>query len=257
MEWDDYAETWDADEKVHDYAEQAYAALSARLADSQFELSGRRVLDFGCGTGSMTLQLAPNAGEVIALDASAKMIEVLEDKLAQNSVKNVSSLCGDLEQGFAHEKLEQPFSLIVASSVCAFVDDYPKRVCKDDELRACGIDAEIADGIYGNVDAMRRIETLTIRGSRVSRPIISRIGGRVFRDPRVMERCIVERRIVVGSVTSDDVHRCIVDGRIVDGCIVDGCIVDGCIVDGCIVDGCIVDGCIVDGCIVDGCTSLV
>jgi trans-aconitate methyltransferase len=43
---------------------------------SHFELDGTgRLLDLGCGPGTLTLRLAPHFAEVVAIDADAKMIE--------------------------------------------------------------------------------------------------------------------------------------------------------------------------------------
>ena len=39
-----------------------------------------RVLDFGCGTGLLTEKIAPLVNEIVAIDSSPKMIEVLRKK---------------------------------------------------------------------------------------------------------------------------------------------------------------------------------
>ncbi|MDE3270866.1 class I SAM-dependent DNA methyltransferase [Pseudoalteromonas sp. G4] len=115
--WDEYADGWDTNEDVMLYAENAFKSLR------QFtNLSGMRVLDFGCGTGLLTEKIAQSAADVIAIDTSAKMIDVLNAK----SLTNVTALSLELSE---HEIKNNPllregFDLIVASSVCAFVPDY-------------------------------------------------------------------------------------------------------------------------------------
>ncbi len=44
--------------------------------------SGLKVLDVGCGTGSLSIALAPHFGKVIGIDPDAKMLDLAND-LAQ------------------------------------------------------------------------------------------------------------------------------------------------------------------------------
>ena len=71
--WDEYATGWDSNEAVIAYADNAYHALKNTV-----ELEGRRIFDFGCGTGLLTERLANRASSVVGLDPSQKMILVLE-----------------------------------------------------------------------------------------------------------------------------------------------------------------------------------
>ncbi|ATD01495.1 class I SAM-dependent DNA methyltransferase [Pseudoalteromonas spongiae] len=115
--WDEYADGWDNNQDVVLYAENAFKSLTQYT-----ELNGLRVLDFGCGTGLLTEKVAKQAAEIIAIDTSAKMIDVLNAK----SLTNVRTLCCELSE---HEIKNNPlltegFDLIIASSVCAFVPNY-------------------------------------------------------------------------------------------------------------------------------------
>lgn len=56
-----------------------------------------RVLDCGCGTGLVTLRLAPHVGPVLALDSSAGMVAVFERKLREAAHPNVCVRCGGIE----------------------------------------------------------------------------------------------------------------------------------------------------------------
>ena len=76
--WDDCAPSWDEDELVREYSEKAFSSLLNKLRDPLSTAS--RILDFGCGTGLLTeciLKHFPSL-QVVALDASPKMIEVVE-----------------------------------------------------------------------------------------------------------------------------------------------------------------------------------
>jgi 2-polyprenyl-3-methyl-5-hydroxy-6-metoxy-1,4-benzoquinol methylase len=134
--WDDRAAGWDANEDVRTYAELAFRSLTGALAPFLPSLSGRRVLDFGCGTGLLSERLAPLCAEIVAVDSSAKMIEVLRDKLLHSSLENVVPL--QIEIGPAaileHSELTKKFDLILASSVCSFLPHYETTLCDLSQL---------------------------------------------------------------------------------------------------------------------------
>lgn len=119
--WDDYANGWDSNASVIAYAEKAYQSLIDRI-----EIENCRALDFGCGTGLLSSKLAEQAGTVVSIDPSEKMIDVLNEKCIENVSTITSELNQDLIDG--HELLTPKFDLIVASSVLAFVPDYPDTV---------------------------------------------------------------------------------------------------------------------------------
>ncbi|MBL4594330.1 MAG: methyltransferase domain-containing protein [Flavobacteriales bacterium] len=119
--WDDYAEDWDANSDVIDYAQKAFDSLCPVI-----DLDGLRVLDFGCGTGLLTEKIATLAATVLAIDSSSKMIEVLSDK----RLTNVNVLAYDITDKAHGAKpiLAAEFDLIVASSVFSFVPNYEQTL---------------------------------------------------------------------------------------------------------------------------------
>ncbi len=56
------------------------------------------VADLGAGEGAFALLLAQSAKRVIAVDSSAKMVEVGRDQALRNGVENVEYRIGDMEQ---------------------------------------------------------------------------------------------------------------------------------------------------------------
>jgi len=56
------------------------------------------IADLGAGEGAFALLLAQRATKVIAVDTSAKMIEVGREQALRNSVKNVEYRLGDMEE---------------------------------------------------------------------------------------------------------------------------------------------------------------
>ena len=114
-EWDDYAQDWDTDSSVQLYAKNAFEQL-IKITN----IDGLSILDFGCGTGSLTQLLSPNASHIVALDGSPEMIKQLDNK----ALGNVSTVAAFLTADNL-DALHGPFDLIVASSVCSFLPDYP------------------------------------------------------------------------------------------------------------------------------------
>ena len=56
------------------------------------------IADLGAGEGAFALQLAARARKVIAVDASAKMIEVGRELAARHGIKNIDYRLGDMEE---------------------------------------------------------------------------------------------------------------------------------------------------------------
>ena len=117
IDWNTHAAGWDDDPDVQHYAREALTSLR-----SQMDPDRLHILDFGCGTGLLTVDLAQTAAHVIALDPAEKMIGVLAHKGLNNVTTFNATLSAELidrEPAFA-----APFDLVTAASVCAFLPDY-------------------------------------------------------------------------------------------------------------------------------------
>jgi ubiquinone/menaquinone biosynthesis C-methylase UbiE/DNA-binding HxlR family transcriptional regulator len=69
------------------------------LAEALLRLMAPMVIaDLGAGEGAFALQLAARARKVIAVDASAKMIEVGRELAARHGIKNIDYRLGDMEE---------------------------------------------------------------------------------------------------------------------------------------------------------------
>lgn len=123
MSWDECAANWDEDPAVRAYADAAFGSLQDFLTAQGRRLQGARVLDFGCGTGQLSEKLAAAGAEVVAVDASEKMIEVLVRKVAERGLARIRPLAAVVDDTLI--EAEDPFDLVVCSSVCAFLEDYP------------------------------------------------------------------------------------------------------------------------------------
>ncbi len=67
--------------------------MLSRLPD---DLTGKRVLDAGCGTGAMTEILAARGAEVVAIDISPQLIDIAAKRLPEELAHRVTFQSGDM-----------------------------------------------------------------------------------------------------------------------------------------------------------------
>lgn len=82
--------------------------------------SGDTVLEFGCGTGSTALRLAPHVARMIATDISAEMIAIAREKAAAQGCANVDFRRAPLIDGAV---AESGLDAVLAYSVLHLVAD--------------------------------------------------------------------------------------------------------------------------------------
>ena len=90
--------------------------LAKDVADAIVRLGGVHptmdVLDFGCGTGLLTLQLQPQVRSITGVDSSRGMLEILNGKISGRKLANARAVLCDLENGGA---LPGKYDLVVSS----------------------------------------------------------------------------------------------------------------------------------------------
>ena len=74
------------------------AGFEVRLIERFVSLAGKRVLEIGCGDGRLTLQYAPIASSVMAIDPDRPSIEEAADQQAASGVRNVDFHVGSIER---------------------------------------------------------------------------------------------------------------------------------------------------------------
>lgn len=89
------------------------------------------ILDYGCATGSMVIELADIVKEAHGIDISSKMIDIARGKADERKIKNID---------FAHatifdERLEkESFDLILALSILHLVEDSTRVMDRINQL---------------------------------------------------------------------------------------------------------------------------
>ncbi len=116
--FDPVAAQWDSNPGRGDVARAVGAAI-LRAVPVQPDW---RALDYGAGTGLLTLNLLPSVRSILALDSSAGMLEQLAQKLAAAGIKNVEARKWDLE---AAAYPEGGFDLVASSMTLHHLRDVP------------------------------------------------------------------------------------------------------------------------------------
>ncbi len=94
--FDARAAAWDASPHRRKLAREIVLAMEAA---GVFRNGVETALDFGCGTGLLTLELAARVGRVTGLDTSPGMLAELDAKIVRAGLANVDTLQADLGRG--------------------------------------------------------------------------------------------------------------------------------------------------------------
>lgn len=128
------AETFDASEQVQLLSKAVGKAMNQHLA-----LDGKKVLDFGAGTGLVCSHIAPRVASITAVDISESMLSVLVEKEALKQC--VTPKCHDL----LAEPLDERFELIVSAMAMHHVEDTKRLLERFYEHLDVGGEIAIAD----------------------------------------------------------------------------------------------------------------
>jgi 2-polyprenyl-3-methyl-5-hydroxy-6-metoxy-1,4-benzoquinol methylase len=83
---------------------------------------GKRVLDYGCATGSISLGIADKVKEVQGIDISSRMIDIAVRKAGERNIKNAYFR----ESTIFAEKLEkESFDIILALNILHLLENSP------------------------------------------------------------------------------------------------------------------------------------
>ena len=140
------AAQWDANPGRVKLANDVADSIIREMAPTQ----DMDVLDFGCGTGLVTLRLQPLVRTITGADSSEGMLGVLEGKVASQGLTNVRTQHVDFEKG---GRVHGAFHLIVSSMTLHHVPDPAALFRQWQDLlvpggRVCFADLDAEDGSF-------------------------------------------------------------------------------------------------------------
>ncbi|MFZ1728909.1 MAG: class I SAM-dependent methyltransferase [Bacteroidota bacterium] len=145
-EFDAKAKTWDEDPTRVERARVVAEALRARIPLTE----EMRVLEYGCGTGLLGLELLPSVGHMTLADTSEGMLDVLREKLRLLPEANAEALRLDL---ITDPLPDERYDLIVTLLTLHHIDDTEgilrkfRALCSDSGM-LCVIDLDREDGSF-------------------------------------------------------------------------------------------------------------
>lgn len=112
------AKTWDENPfRVKLAADVAHAMIDTIPLAPEMD-----VLDFGCGTGLLTLQLQPHVQSITGIDSSEGMLAILNEKIHYGNILNVKTRQIDLDRG---DVLTGQYNLIISSMTLHHIRNVP------------------------------------------------------------------------------------------------------------------------------------
>ncbi len=129
---------WDKRSKNYDkrYKKKNYSLYKKTIDSARSLLTNSDVvLDFACGTGEISLDIAPHVQKVLGIDISKKMIALANKKVRERQIDNASFSQID---AFDQRLERNSFSAILAFHVFHLVDDASKVLTRLNDLLAPG-----------------------------------------------------------------------------------------------------------------------
>jgi 2-polyprenyl-3-methyl-5-hydroxy-6-metoxy-1,4-benzoquinol methylase len=122
MDFNEHAATWDNEPRRVKLANDVASAILKEVALSP-EID---VLDFGCGTGLLTLRLQPAVRTITGADTSDAMLEILASKIQDRNLEDVRTMLLDHDV----DTLSGTYHLVVSNMTLHHVEDVPRLLTR-------------------------------------------------------------------------------------------------------------------------------
>ena len=108
------------------------------------------ILDFGCGSGLLTIELSPFVNTIIGSDSSKGMLNVLNEKIELQNINNIKTELLDIENG---DVLDGKYSVVVSAMTLHHIKNTQKLLEQFYNILFSGghiaiADLEIEDGKF-------------------------------------------------------------------------------------------------------------
>jgi len=121
--FDTVAHTWDSNPLFLKRAEAFVKEIDSYIAGKK-NLTG---LEFGAGTGLLSVELRNYFTEIVMIDSSKEMLVVADKKLKEANIQHITPLFLDLEHS---DYTEKTFDVIYSQMVMHHVDDVEQIIAK-------------------------------------------------------------------------------------------------------------------------------
>ncbi len=109
-QFDDRAKEWDQN-TVRTELSRVFAETIQKTVPLASEME---LLEFGCGTGSVSMQLVTLVRSIQMVDTSTGMLDVVRQKIEQNGIRNMEPFCGDIfDLDLGANRLDLIYALMV------------------------------------------------------------------------------------------------------------------------------------------------
>jgi|LGOV01.1.fsa_nt_gb ubiquinone/menaquinone biosynthesis C-methylase UbiE len=118
--YEEFAQVYDELMKEIDYSQWTdYLQRLFLNADSEI----KSILEFGCGTGTITCNLAEKGFDLTAVDLSEGMLTVADEKADAKNLKNIQFYLGDMSNFQIEEKFDAVISCCDSVNYLSSLDD--------------------------------------------------------------------------------------------------------------------------------------
>ncbi len=141
--FDEAARNWEENPRRVELA----AAVARSIRDNIPLSRNMTCMEYGCGTGLVSMLLAPYLGHITAVDTSEQMLKVLEGKLsARDGINNISTYQLDLtKNNFPNDLFREGLDLIFSSMTLHHVGPVEKLLLRFYQLLRPGGWIAVAD----------------------------------------------------------------------------------------------------------------
>lgn len=89
------------------------------------------VFDYGCGTGSLSIEISSKVKEIHAIDISSKMLDIAKQRINEKGIKNIKLKKSTIDDV---EFLAGSYDAVIAVNIFHFIDDVGKDLIRTYEM---------------------------------------------------------------------------------------------------------------------------
>lgn len=123
--WDRISKNYDKNDKI-DETYLKMLEITKKYLDKDYTL-----MDFGCATGSISVDISDSVKKVIGIDISSRMIEMAKEKAKEHQVENIYFAKSTI---FDQRHREGSFDAIMAFNILHLLDDTDNAIKRIYEL---------------------------------------------------------------------------------------------------------------------------